>query len=268
MRIGIQPLAAAVRNLGRRLGQKQARLGRGRKDPPPAPFLHERLVVERRLETQQAEPKSVLPARLAVASPRVAPQLGEDRHDLVGEMDGHSRREVLDRHRHTRRNARHLHRDPGRPIPAGGDQTRFVNCRNPLIGTDALRPPGHVPRLNTRRKSINRQLLNCIRSSQDHRRRHDPQARRPHFVRIAGATSNPPARAHQSAPTTATTPAHRAAHSETRGWSIKTSTRIKPSPEVARHKGRFQRRDDTRALISIARAAARQERSNPQRRSG
>ncbi len=86
-----------------RLGQQQAGIGRRRKDPPAAPFLHERFVVERRLEAQQAQPESVLTAGLAVASPRVAAQLGENRHHLVGEMDRQTRAEFLDGHRNRRR---------------------------------------------------------------------------------------------------------------------------------------------------------------------
>ena len=86
--------------------EQQAGVGRGGKDPPAAPFLDERLVVEGRLEAEQAQPEAVLAARLAVAAAGVAAELGEDRHDLVGEVDRQPRGEVLDGHRNRRRESR------------------------------------------------------------------------------------------------------------------------------------------------------------------
>ncbi len=134
-------------DLGRRLGQQQALLGRGREEPPASPFLDQRLVVERRLEAEQAEPEPVLTARLAVASARVAAELGEDRHDLVGEVD-----------RPPAANSRTVtgtstSRPPDRtvivavPSPCADDQARGVDRRRPRVRAGELGRAGQVPRL-------------------------------------------------------------------------------------------------------------------------
>ena len=61
--------------------------GAGGKDAPAAIFLDERLVIEFRHEAQERQGEAVLAARLAVAAAAVAAELGEDRHDVVGEVD-------------------------------------------------------------------------------------------------------------------------------------------------------------------------------------
>ena len=77
-RIELDPLAAAVRQAGRRLEQQQALIGRGREEPAAAAFLHEVLVILLRLEAEQRQAEAVLAARLAVAAAAVAAVLGED----------------------------------------------------------------------------------------------------------------------------------------------------------------------------------------------
>ena len=79
--------------------RKQARVRGGGEQPPAAALLHQGLVVEVRLEAEQREPEPVLAARLAVAAAGVAAELGEDRHDLVGEVDRQVLVGVLDRQR-------------------------------------------------------------------------------------------------------------------------------------------------------------------------
>ena len=70
-----------------RLEQQQAVSGAAGKSAAAAVFLDQRLVVELRLEAEQRQLEAVLAARLAVAAAGVAAELGEDRHDLVGEVD-------------------------------------------------------------------------------------------------------------------------------------------------------------------------------------
>lgn len=93
---GEDPLAAPVGDRSGGLQEQQALLGRRRRDPPSAGFLEEVLVVLGRFEPQERELESVLPApRLGVAGAHVAAGLGEDRHDVVGEVDRPSRRDDL-----------------------------------------------------------------------------------------------------------------------------------------------------------------------------
>ena len=88
VRAGLHAAAAAVGRLRRGLLQKQALLGGGRKRAAASTFLDERLVIQGRLEAQQAEAEPVLAAGLAVTAARIAAQFREDRHDLVREVDG------------------------------------------------------------------------------------------------------------------------------------------------------------------------------------
>src|SRR5262249_14989999 len=83
----LHALAAGVRHRPGRLEQQQAVLRRGRQQPPPAVLLHQGGVVHFGDEAEQGEGEAVLATGLAVAAPRVAPQLGEHRHHVVGEVD-------------------------------------------------------------------------------------------------------------------------------------------------------------------------------------
>ena len=110
-RVDFDPLCrrrAAAAPIG--LEQQQALVGRGREQPPAAAFLHQVLVILRRLEAEQRQLEAVLAARLAVAAAAVAAELGEDRHDLIGEVD----RQVGDE-------VRHLHLDVAVDARRGDD---------------------------------------------------------------------------------------------------------------------------------------------------
>lgn len=88
-----------MRRLTDRFREQQA-LGRSRREnAAAAAFLHQEFVILFRDEPQQRQLESVLAAGLAVTAPAVAIQLGENRHDLVGEV-----------HRHVLRDAGHMHR--------------------------------------------------------------------------------------------------------------------------------------------------------------
>src|SRR5205823_6462870 len=86
--IGIKfhAFAAGVSDAAARLEKQQAVFRRGEEDAPAARLLHQRLIIELRHEAEQREREAVLPARLAVAAARIAAELREDRHDLVGEV--------------------------------------------------------------------------------------------------------------------------------------------------------------------------------------
>ena len=90
--IGLHPLPAAMRDQAGRLQQQQAALGRSGEQTPAAAFLHQVVVILARLEAQERQAKAVLPARLAVTAAAIAGELGEDRDDLIREVD----RQVVD----------------------------------------------------------------------------------------------------------------------------------------------------------------------------
>ena len=71
----------------RRLLQQQAIGRRGRKESPATIFFDQKVVIVAGIESQQRQPKAVLPAELAVATSGVAAGLGENRDDLIGEID-------------------------------------------------------------------------------------------------------------------------------------------------------------------------------------
>jgi hypothetical protein len=99
MRVLLKPGAAAVRGYADRLGEQHALVGRGRKQPPPAAFFHQVLVVFGRLEAQERKFEAILTAGLAMAAAAVAAELGENRRDLIGKVDQGLVAEVG--HRHT-----------------------------------------------------------------------------------------------------------------------------------------------------------------------
>ena len=67
--------------------QQQAFAGRRGENPPSATLFHQEFVVVLRLKTQQRKFETILAAGLAVAAAAVAAELGEDRDDLVFEVD-------------------------------------------------------------------------------------------------------------------------------------------------------------------------------------
>ena len=128
MRVDLQPRAAAVRHFADRLGQQQAAVGSGRKQPPAAAFLHQVLEVLGWLKAQQRKLEAVLAAGLAVAAAAVAAQLGEDRHDLIGKVDRRLVAKVGDRGLdRSGRSGGTGGRDRGRAIGLRHDQPGAVN---------------------------------------------------------------------------------------------------------------------------------------------
>ena len=72
-----------------RLVQQQALAGRRGREATTTSFLDEELVIFVRVEAQQRQLEAVLATRLAVTATAIAAELGEDRHNLVGEVDRH-----------------------------------------------------------------------------------------------------------------------------------------------------------------------------------
>ena len=84
--------------------------GIGWEEPAAAGFLDQMLIVFGRFKTKQRQAESVLAARLAMATTRVAPELCENRDDLVGEVNGDLLVELLHRHRERPQDDRLCHR--------------------------------------------------------------------------------------------------------------------------------------------------------------
>src|SRR5262249_31777100 len=92
-------LAAAVRRLAGRLHEQQALAGRQWEQASAAIFFDEEFKIFIRVETEQAQLEAVLTARFAVATAAVAAELGEDRDDLILEVDWYSLVEAFDMNR-------------------------------------------------------------------------------------------------------------------------------------------------------------------------
>ena len=81
-------LTTAVRYRGGSLSQEQALLGCGHGDATPLPFLHQRIVIEGFIESEQTQFEAVLSFRLPVATARIAAGLRQDRLHFMNERDG------------------------------------------------------------------------------------------------------------------------------------------------------------------------------------
>ena len=119
-RTGINSRASAVRQLPCRLEQEQTALRRGRENSAPASLAKQILVILLRLEAEQRQLETVLPAGFPVATAPVAAVLGKQWHDRVGEV-----------YRLFSGNCLNLERDSGRPARLGGrgDDARTVGQR-------------------------------------------------------------------------------------------------------------------------------------------
>ena len=168
VRVGLHLPAAAVGRPGRRLAEQEALLGGGGEEPTPTPFLHERLVIERGLEPEQAQPESVLTARLAVAPARVAAELREDRHDLIGEIDRPTGRELADGDGNGRVERSERHGDRRRAVAPRRDRARGVDRRDLRVGTLEGRAIRRVHGLGSRRHDVDAQLLDRVGPPQFH----------------------------------------------------------------------------------------------------
>ncbi len=160
VRILLQPGAAAVRGRADRLEQQQALIRRGRKQPPAAALFDQVLEIFPRLEAQQRQLEAVLPARFAVAAAAIAAQFGEDRHDLIGEVDQRLVAQPLDAN--FRRAGDALGRLGGdRRLAVGqrNDQARGVDAHDAGRGDLVLDRPGQVVELAAGEAAGDRQLL-------------------------------------------------------------------------------------------------------------
>ena len=83
----VEAFAAAVRNGSGRLQEHQASVGRRCEDATTARFLDDRLIVELRVEAEQRQLESVLPALLSMTTAGVAAIATEQRLDLVDEIN-------------------------------------------------------------------------------------------------------------------------------------------------------------------------------------
>jgi hypothetical protein len=162
-----------VGDLGRGLAQQQALLGRGGEEPAAPAFEDQRLVIQGRLEPQQADPEAVLAGGLAVAAAGVAPELREDRDDLVGEVDRLPGRELPDRHRHPGLPLADADADGRPPIAVRLDGARGVDGRHRRVGAGEPGLGGPIRALGP----VDRQLLDRVGPPQDNLGRRDPQLR-------------------------------------------------------------------------------------------
>jgi hypothetical protein len=87
IRANVHALAATVGDAAGCLRQQQTAVGSRGEQTPAARFLHERGVIDLRLEAEQRQFEPILPAGLAVAAAAVAAEFREDRHDLIAEVD-------------------------------------------------------------------------------------------------------------------------------------------------------------------------------------
>ena len=94
--VGLEPLAAGVRDRARRLAQEQAFLGNGEVHPPARLLAREAEVVAVRIEAEEREAEPVLAARSAVARAGVAAGAREDGHHVEAETG----RTIRERHAH------------------------------------------------------------------------------------------------------------------------------------------------------------------------
>ena len=144
VRVPVQPFPTPMGRKTDALQQKQAVLGRGRKQTPSTGLTHKVVVVLVRLKPKQRKPEPVLPPRLSMATTGVAPGLCENRDDLVHEMHRLRPSRTLHLHRETRRQpggviARH---NRGAAIPARTDSATLLNLDHAL----RLRGPTDLPR--------------------------------------------------------------------------------------------------------------------------
>ena len=161
----LQTLAPAMRQLGRSFGH-QHRSGRiGRKETPPAGLADQMLVILVGLEPEQREAEPVLSGRLAMAPTTVAAVLGEDGHDLVGEVQRSRLPSVDDPHRNAR---------GGSVAGLGGDHRLTIGHRDhPSRGIEAndargLGRPSHLAGHIARPIQCGQQLLSGILGVEGH----------------------------------------------------------------------------------------------------
>jgi hypothetical protein len=165
--IGIDALAAAVRENGRAFEEEQTAIGRSGEEPASARFLHEMLVIFRRFKAEQRKAESVLARRLAVAPAAVATSLGEDGCDLVRKIDRQHLLELLDVDRDGRVQAVGRSRDDRRrTIADWSDQTSLVHFHDTGRRRFVSRRARHVTQRTIRLVHRDEQLLASVRPAQ------------------------------------------------------------------------------------------------------
>ena len=85
--VPVEALAAAVRDRAGRLLKHQAAVGRRRKHAATASLLHDRLIVERGIKTEERQLEPVLATGLSVTPAGVASVATQQGHDLRGEIN-------------------------------------------------------------------------------------------------------------------------------------------------------------------------------------
>lgn len=109
---------------------KKASLWGGREDATPPGFIDQRIVINPGLEPEQADLESVLTIRLAVAAARIAAELGENRHDLIGEVHRRPVSKLPDRDFDPCFDAPLPHPDRRRAVASSRDQARRLDRRD------------------------------------------------------------------------------------------------------------------------------------------
>ena len=130
-----------MRHLRGPLGHQQAAGRIGRKKAPPTGLTNQVFVVFVRLEAEQGQTKTVLACCLAVAPASVAAILGENRDNLVGEVQRSRLSRMNNADRKSRRHAvAALGRDHRRPIGYRDDAAGVIEPDN----SRRFRAPTHL----------------------------------------------------------------------------------------------------------------------------
>ena len=108
------------------------------------------LVILARLEAQQRQPEPILAAHFAMTPAGIAAELGENRHDLIGEIDGRIVGEMRDGHGdRSLLAARRLGRDRRLSVGRGPNQADIINSHDPGRFGRVMDLPGQIAKLAT-----------------------------------------------------------------------------------------------------------------------
>ncbi len=186
----LHPPAPAMRDGERRLEQQEALLGRERRDPPSLGALDDRRVVGLGLEPQQGEPEPPLAVLRPVARPLVAPELREDRLDLVPEADRPRGRRPRHLDRHARLGLAQANDHPGAPVGDGADRPLLVDRRDARLLHLEPRPGRHVDPRAVGQDAEDHEPLDRLRAREPGPRRQHLQSRR-RVGRLGGRDQHP-----------------------------------------------------------------------------
>src|SRR5262249_53091249 len=130
----LHAFAAAVGHAAGRLEQQQTAVRSGWEQTPTARLFHQRVEIDFRLEAEQRDFETVLTARLTATAAGIAAQLGEDRHDLIGEIDRQIHVAALGRDRHLDDLVAEGGGDLGRAVGQRNDAARAGDAGDLLVG--------------------------------------------------------------------------------------------------------------------------------------